>query len=287
MQRKMSGSFAMIPGHDASAGLAVASLKIWLGGAAVITATILVAALINQAGFWLSSIIFAVLGGLALWFLVGVLTRGESSPLLIVGTVGLVFTVAAALLAQEEVVLFGRKATDVVVADAPRAHGSLMRFRDARVLTEWADYAIVWAGSKGTHHESFHLWVAPIVGAGWTPDQPLTAFAVIGDPNFGHRRAEWRRPWNAGIALNGMNDDRRQHAAQLIARYRHVAIADGAVFVRWTSDPDAEAAAARQRLTLTMMIAAAVWSVLVTIGSGVDMVRRARNPLRRSARLRP
>jgi hypothetical protein len=244
--------------------------KIWLIGTAILVVDIVVSALLLNAGYFVAPALFACLCGVALGSVVLIFSSFAGMGVQVTGLcAACVIGVGAGIVAPDEVVLFGRTARDVVVADAHATGASFLHFRDARVLVDRSVSVPVWASSgRGvqSHHIVYDPWAAPVVDAGWTPEQPIATFAVIGDPQFGHRRSEWSQPWRAGIQLNGTHASERNDAVYRIARRGGVTTVANPVFIRWAADPEGEAAAARGRLANGFVIAFAAWSLLLVIG---------------------
>jgi hypothetical protein len=252
--------------------------KIWLVGAVILVVDIVVSALLMNAGYFVAPVLFACLCGLALGSVVLVFSSFAGMAAQVTGLcVAVVIGLGAGVVAPDEVVLYGRTARDVVVADAPATPASFYHFRDARVLVDRSVSVPVW-GSEGrrVHYIDHYLWAAPVVDAGWTADQPVTTFAVIGSPQSGHRRSEWSQPWRAGIRLNGLNAPERAAAVRQIAGDGRLTAIANPVFVRWSADPEGEAAAARARLANAFIIALVAWSLLLVVGYAWSAIVRRR-----------
>ena len=249
---------------------------LWLVGVAVIAASLAVAALLYQFGYYVGAIIAAVLCALTLIPLGFVFGRTPEdrrddigiNALLVITLIGVVIATATSLVGQEEVVLWGGTARNVVAAEAPSSGAAFLHFRNARVLRGRMERIPVYAGSQRAGVSvSFYLRVAPIVDADWTPGQPIGAFAVLGSPNFGHHNAEWQQPWNGGIILNGANRDERERALTYFRADRGLNVAPNPAFLRWSPDPEGEAAGAWARLWGALLIASGLWTVTLLVGS--------------------
>ena len=205
----------------------------WLAGAGIFAATLLGASLLLQAGYLVVAMVYAVLAGLVLLFLCLFLDGRDGGGSFVLGFCGVLIAVATAIVGQDEVVLFGSSARDVVAANAPASGVAFLHFRDAHVLADRMTDVAVYSGSQrqGTHL-SYYLKVAPIVDAGWTQDQPVAALAVIGSPQLGHRVAEWRLPLNGGVRLNGSHGSEQAKAARSLQRNERLTLTSDAIFLR-------------------------------------------------------
>lgn len=253
----------------------------WLAGVATIAVSIAVAALLYQFGYFVGAIVVAVLCALVFTPVGYLLARGrEDEPgdgwVLGVALCGTVIAVGASVAGQEEILLTGSTARDVVAADAPWSNATFLHFRNARVLVGRSDFVAVWAGSRGSHHISYYLRVAPIVDAGWTPGQRIGAFAVLGSPVFNHGLAEWRQPLNGGIRVNAVHAEQLGKAVQDFRSNGNFNVAANPAFVRWIADPEGEAAAGWWRLAQTLLIASIIWAVMAVIGLFIAVTRRPR-----------
>lgn len=256
----------------------------WLTGIAVILVTVVVAALLNQAGYFLVAMTCACLCALTL-IPFGMLAArsGESEDdwgvIFTIALCGTLITFAASVVGQDDVVLFGGSARDVVAAQAPETGAAFFHFRDTRVLTDRIIRVPVYAtGSlKQKSHIAYYAAFAPIVDRDWTPEQTVAAFAFIGSPTLGHRTAEWRQPWNAGILTNAVNADERDIALGKFRARDGLNVSAKAVVLRWSADPEGEAAAARGRLVTAVLIATTLWSLAIAIGLVVVVRRRRRS----------
>ena len=255
---------------------------LWLIGVAVTLVTMTVAALLFQAGYPLAAMVCACLCALSLIPVGIIFSRGEEGEddwgvIFTVAFCGVVIVFGASLAGPDDVVLFGESARDVVAAHAPETGAAFLHFRDATVLTERTIRVPVYAtssASKEKPHLSYYATFAPIVDRDWTPEQPVAAFAFIGSPTLGHRTAEWRQPWNAGILANGVNAHERDIALGQFSAQGGLSVSSGAIALRWSADPEGEAAAARARLLTALLIVAVLWSLTVVIGLVVAVRRQ-------------
>jgi hypothetical protein len=244
---------------------------LWLAGVATVAVSIAVAAILYQFGFYVAAIIVAVLCALTLLPVAFLLGPADEDPdgarggwFFGIALCGALIAVAASVVGQEEIVLVGTSARNVVAADAP--HAAFLHFRNARVLTNRVDRVAVWAGTRNTHHVSFYLAVAPIVDAGWVPGQRVGAFAVLGSPIYEHGTAEWRQPLNGGIRMNATYAEELGTAAGHFRGDGDFDVAADPVFVRWSGDPEGAAGAGRWRLIQAVLIASLIWSVTTVVG---------------------
>jgi hypothetical protein len=252
----------------------------WLVGVGILFAAIATAALLFQLGFFIVAIIGACLCGLLLipfGYLVAVDGndgRVRDGEIFAVALCGTLIAVAASIVGQEQVVLWGGTARDALAAEAPGNRAAFYHFRHARVLTGRTAQVAVYAGTRGTRHLSYYAGFAPVVDADWVPGRPVAAFAVVGAPQFGHRRSDWRQPWNAGILVNAALASEQERALQDFRR--DLDVAANPVFLRWSADPEGEAAGARARLVRALLIGTAFWSLAIAIGLVVAALRRRR-----------
>lgn len=256
----------------------------WLAGIAVILVTITTTALLNQFGYFILAMTCACLSALTL-FPLGIHFAGSGKRdsdwgvFFTVTFCGVVIAFAAALAGQDDVVLYGKSARDVVAARAPATGAAFFHFRDARVLADRIIRIPVYAKTmKEKSHIEYHAAFAPIVDRNWTPDQPVAAFAFIGSPTLGHHTAEWRQPWNAGILANAVNAHEWEIARGNFSVHDGITVAQGAIVVRWSPDPEGQAAAARGRLLNTALIVTVIWSLTTIIGLVVTVRGRSKRP---------
>jgi hypothetical protein len=135
----------------------------------VFGAIIVVCAVLTSVGWWMPAMILSIVAGLGLVFLL--------RDSLFLGFCGLVLCTAAGVGATGiETQLFGPTVRGIRVDQAsgyPAA--SIFHFTDGKVLAKYTSYVTVYGSSKGRDHELYTLRIAPIVGDGWTSDQPVTA----------------------------------------------------------------------------------------------------------------
>ncbi len=251
--------------------------KRWLVGVLLVVADLLGTTLLIQAGCVVAAMLWAVLCALPLGLL-AMLAAGSDA---VVGCIALcvacVVVIGGAGVGQGEVRLFGRTAHDVVAADANDGMAaSFLHFRNARVLAGQTGAEDVYGSNGAGKLVSYHLYtlrVAPVVDAGWSLDQPVTILAVLGSPQFGHHAAEWAKPWNGAIRWSGFERQARDAAVQDLVR-RGLHVAPDPLFVRWSPDPEGEAAATRTRLLLTLMVEIVAWSLLWALLQGLAAFRR-------------
>lgn len=252
-----------IRGSESRSGRRLPLWKIWLGGAVLLIVDLLVATLLMQAGYLVISIIWACLCGVGLGLL-AMFVGATLAPQIVGLTVGIVLGCGLTMAGQDEIKLFGTTALDIAVADAPDSSAAFFHFRDARILDDEAGAADVYGSSRGVgSHILYTLHAAPLVGAGWTPDRPVAVFAVVASPRFGHRTSEWALPWKAGIRLSALDIADAEKAVRDIARHNDLHVVSNPLFVRWSADPEGEAAAARWALANMLLIVLIGWSLLL------------------------
>ncbi|MBS0194790.1 MAG: hypothetical protein JSR34_11150 [Proteobacteria bacterium] len=231
------------------------SWKFWLIGTAIVLADIAGSVLLMHGGYELTAMLWAVL--CALVMMVGV-TQDAT-----VAIVGIVIACAAGIVASgDDTPLFGRTARDVSVAEAAGAPANFLHFRDGRVLADKAEAVDIRGGTmRQPTRVLYTLYVAPVVADDWTPDQPVTVFAVTGHPGRDQGRSQWARPWRAGFRLGGLNAGEIREGIGRLARHDGIVAAGNAAIIRWTADPEAEAVAARRRLAMTAFVALLAWAL--------------------------
>lgn len=260
------------PGTGTWAARRLPAWKFWLIGVAIVLADIAGSVLLMQGGYEVTAMLWAVL--CALVMLVGVAEH------LALALIGIVIACGAGIVASggSDVPIFGASARDVPIAAAPGVQATFLHFRDGRVLADMAEAVDIWAsnGHARTRHVAYTLYVAPVVGVGWTQDQPVMVFAVTGHPGRNQGRSQWARPWRAGFRLGGLHAVEIHKGIGRIERHSGIIAAGNAAIIRWTADPEAEAVAARWRLAMTALVALAVWALTPLVLLLLAAVRTAR-----------
>ncbi len=226
---------------------------------AVFGATIAACAFLASLGGWMPAMILAVVAGLGLVFLL------RDSFFLAFS--GLVLCAAAGIGATSiETPLFGATVRGIRVDQAaayPTA--SIFHFSDGRVLAGYGWDVPVYGSSKGNSHELYTLRIAPIVGEGWTPGRPVTAWAVTTGPNSSLPRADWSRPSRAGVrVVSSSSGDIREAIASAGSVYG-LASVENAVLLHWVDDPEAAVSAQYWKLLTIFCVCLGIWGVLVVL----------------------
>ncbi len=232
--------------------------------------TILVCAFLGGLGWWMTAIIVAVLASLCFtpFFI-------RSAAL---GLGGLMLCGMAGILATGiEIPLFGATVRNIPVAQATAYPGAaIFHFTDGRVLSraDW-DVTVYGSTSKSTSsHELYTLGIAPIVGDGWTPDQPITAWAVTSSPNSGMPLTDWSRPSRAGVrAVSSEVEDLRKAIVNVQER-DGLKSAPDAVLIHWLDDPEAAVAGQYWRLFSFFAACVVIWGILLLVDGWQAMRRR-------------
>lgn len=165
---------------------------------------------------------------------------------------------------------FRGAATPLSVREAAQqpARGAF-RFHDAVVR---ADYAVSEpiTNQRGATISTIH--VAPLVPADWTPNDPVTFWAVAELSRRSADAAQWATAHNAALRIGGFQLPVYRQAAERAAALHGVPSAPDAVFVHWLADPAVELAAARLRVALQIAGVIAVW--LLAIAGWRSFVRQ-------------
>ena len=271
---KRSRTSAQSNGHSGTGTVRRARpWKFWLIGAAIVLADIAGSVLLMQDGYEVTAMLWAVLCALAM--LVG------AAEHLALALVGIVIACGAGIVASgNDVPIFGASARDVPIAAAPGIQATFLHFRDGRVLVDMAEAVDIWASNgrrrNRDRHVAYTLYVAPVVGVGWTRDQPVMVFAVTGHPGRNQGQSQWVQPWRAGFRLGGLHAVEIHEGIGRIERHSGIIAAGNAAIIRWTADPEAEAVAARWRLAMTAIVALAVWALTPLVLLLLAAVRTAR-----------
>lgn len=247
------------PGTGTWAARRLPPWKFWLIGSAIVLADIAGSVLLMQAGYEITALVWAVLCSLVM--LAG---AAEYIPLAIIGIV--IACGAGIVTSGADVPIFGTSARDVPVASAAGVHATFLHFRDGRVLAEMAEPVDIRGGTQRQGSRVLYtLHVAPVVGDGWTRDQAVTVFAVTGHPGRNQGRDQWAQPWRAGFRINGNNAEEIHAGIAKIALHSGVIVAGNAAIIRWTANPEADAAVARLQLAMAALIALLIWTLATVV----------------------
>lgn len=157
----------------------------------------------------------------------------------------------------------------ISVADAPRfPSASTFRFVDGRVRSDLKGFYEVRTQHRSGISDVQVYHVAPLVPDGWTPTQPVPAWAVSGlDTEYSR---VWREPRRGGVVDHGSSREFHAKARDQAERAYGLASASNAPLIRWVSDPEGDL---RSDLVLV------AWIVGIAIASwclGMPLIRRAR-----------
>lgn len=234
-----------------------------LGGAGILAATVTACALLTSSGWWIAAVFVAVLGGIAM------MTAAQEDVVSLWG--GLFLCVAAGILATSlQTPLFGAAVRGISVGEAARhPEAATFHFIDGRVLAEAAGSLTVYGGSAGRRSPLHELRIAPIVGEGWTPAMPVTAWAVSTSPDSGLPRSDWSRPSRAGVRAVSIEAARIREAIARTERiYRLRPVANAPMLI-WLDDPEGAIASQRWRLVKIVGVSALTWLLLLALGRAV------------------
>ena len=232
-----------------------------LWGVPILAATMAVCAIMGTLGWLIPAIFAAVIAGLMMMVAARAVGAWSFAGLLLCGVIGLMG-------AMIEVPLFGPTVRGIPVARAAEHPGAaIFHFTDGRVLEEMSGDVGVYGGSKGVgSHELHRLRIAPVVGDGWTPGQPVTAWAVTHSPNSALPPTDWARPSRAGVRVVSTSEsDIREEIVRVVRGYRLVSI-DRPVLLRWMDDPEAGVSRQYGRLFVILSVCVALWGGVVLLG---------------------
>jgi len=237
--------------------------------------TIAVCAILGSLGWWIAAMLVGIVGGL------GFVPFIVRSILLALG--GLVICATAGIFASSvEGPLFGETVRGIPVAQAAAYRGAaIFHFSDGRVLADREWSLPVYGESKGVaEHELYRLRIAPIVGEGWTPDQPITAWAVTSAPNSGMPRGDWSRPSRAGLRATTSSDADIRAAIASAGRIYGLNTVPDAVLLHWLDDPEAAVAGQYWRLFNIFLVCAVLWAILLLVDAVLAKNRRSATAFR-------
>ena len=225
---------------------------------------------------WLSGVLalfFAVIVGILGGLLVG--RDGDVSGLIVaflITDAGLGIT--AAILREHPPL--GAAISGISVREAP-AHPFVTRFRfvDGKVRDDLASSSAV----RGKYGEVLYSQsVAPIVPDGWTPSDPVPAWAASKPHALRESEADWQQPYRAGARLvTGTLESGPTDAIDVAVRKHHLRSADGAPVLRWTADPEAMIADDTRTTWIIVAIGVALWTG-ATAWSAISRSARRERP---------
>ncbi|MFO1078581.1 MAG: hypothetical protein U1E73_12730 [Planctomycetota bacterium] len=225
--------------------------------------TALVAVLLSLSGLWIVSLFTSAGGG----FLAMQAGRGligdKSNGWMVAAFGGLLIVVIAGVVsvATIEENLWPGTVSGISLAEAS-AHpwASVLEFREGEVRADLA-------GSVGIYDrhavEIDDTTVAPIVGADWTPDQPVAVWAVARRETLPARRDLWKQRVRTGVRVGGFYVSDYLEAIGDARAHHHLRSALDPVLVEWTPAP--EAALASGWRTFATIVGIAWISLFFTI----------------------
>lgn len=184
--------------------------------------------------------------------------------------------------ANHEYWLLGPGAAGVPAAEAGgHRYASSFRLRDARVATEFLGVKSVrYGGGRGHLPRTGWYYVAPVVHEGWEPGQPVSLWAAAPANQYYGSLKEWSKPHRAGVQLSSYElRYLREAAADSEERYG-VKLSDGAIFIRWTPEPETEVERSRR---FVLWVIAGGDLLLVLLFAGASLVTLLRRTYRGSS----
>ena len=163
-------------------------------------------------------------------------------------------------------------AKDILVAEAPsRVDAGTFSFRDGSVRAELYGKATRVAKSRKDYY------AAPVVGEGWTDDQPVAVWAVCTDEVYGCR-GDWLKPFRAGVRPTAPVPEHFAKAIAAAETDRRLTSAPGAVMIVWVKSVEEAIAASRDGVWFGVQLWNITW-VVTLVGTVVFMTwrRRSRN----------
>lgn len=239
-----------------------------LMGGAVLAANVLACALMTQFGWWMPAAFVAVFGGFAM------MASAQDDMVSVFG--GLFLGSAAGFLAIgfTEAPLAGWAVSGIPVAEAPRHRGAaVFRFTDGRVLADNAGAFLVYGRAGRQRTPLYRQRLAPIVGDGWTPSMPVTAWAISDIPNSLMPRSDWSRPSRGGLRAISINNDDIRNTIVDIGRRYGLSSHPNAPVLHWYDDPGAAMAAQWQLLLKLVAGCLLLWILLLVAGRTVSLIR--------------
>jgi len=224
----------------------------------VFAVTIIVCAIVTSLGGWVIAVVLAILVSLGFVLLIGESVVLAFGGILLCATAGIMGT-------SIETPVFGATVRGIRVDEATRyPHASIFHFTDGAVLTRagW-DVPVYGSSGKQRAHEIHVLRIAPIVGAGWTPDHPVTAWAVTSSPNSGMPESDWKGPAHAGVRVVSSSDADIRDAIVHAGQTYHLTPAKDVVLLHWLPDPEAAVASQHGRLFAVFCVCTIIWALLV------------------------
>ncbi len=234
-------------------------------------ATMLVCATLAAFGWWMVPVVLAVLAGLTLVPLI------KRSVTLMLGGI-ILCTMAGIFGAGIDTPLFGATVSGIRVDQAGGYPGALIyRFTDGRVLAGNDGDVPVYGGSKGINHLLYTLHIAPVVGDGWSPGQPVTVWAVTTNPHSDMPRSDWSRASRGGVRAGSFLTDDIRKEIDRVDRRDGLTTVPNPVLIHWIDDPEAAVASQYNELFRAFCACTVVWIVLVVITLIVEARARAKS----------
>ncbi len=224
----------------------------------VFAVTIVGCAIVTSLGSWMIAVVLAILVSLGFVLLIGKSAVLAFGGVLLCATAGIMGT-------SIETPMFGATIRGIRIDEATRyPRASIFHFTDGSVLTR-AGWNVPVFGSSGKQrsHELYELRIAPIVGAGWTPDRPVTAWAVTSSPNSGMPESDWKGPARAGVRVISSSDADIRDAIVSAGQTYHLTSAKDVVLLHWLADPEAAVSGQYWRLFAVFCACAVIWGLLV------------------------
>ena len=235
---------------------AAETLKVFASGVLALSAAVGAASVSLQLNSGLFSTLLLVAASFLMTVSVGVCSWAAllrvfgGRPHGAVVVLGLSLPLASWLLIhiRQEYWLLGPAVSGVSAAEASgHRSASSFRFTDARVAAEYVGVKSVrLPGLRGYPSRTEWYYVAPVVPVGWKPGQPVTLWAGAPVDRYYASLDEWSKPHGAAVQLSSYEVAYLREAAADSASRHGLTPPDGALFIRWTAEPEAEVGRARK-----------------------------------------
>lgn len=184
--------------------------------------------------------------------------------------------------ANHEYWLLGPGVAGVSVAEAGgHRYASSFRLRDARVATEFQGVKSVrYGGGRGYLPRTAWYYVAPVVHEGWEPGQPVSVWAAAPAGRYYGGPEDWSKPHGAGVQFSSYELRYLREAAADSEEWYRARLSDGAIFIRWMPEPEAEVWRSRK---FVLWVIAGGDLLLVLLFAGASLVTLLRRIYRRSS----
>jgi hypothetical protein len=213
-------------------------LKVLLRALAVSAVCVTAVVLLNLFGLWIAAILASVVLGLSALFVGAGLLDDTKNSAALSGFGGLVVVVAASLVSSgmiEEPLWPGTVSGLTLNEAGAHQWATILAFREGVVRTEWEGYAPVF----GKYNEALdYAYVAPVVGDGWTRDQPIGVWAVARRGTYDERVELWKQPVQIGVRVRGALVENYLAAVKDARESYDLRSDPHPIFIEWTPTPE-------------------------------------------------